>query len=213
MSKLVLSLCDKSGNMILPWLEAGYECMIVDTQHPKGIKKTGNLTIVGADITKWLPPKTDYQIVFAFPPCTNLATSGARWFPDKGLTGLIEGLQTFEACIKIAEWSQAPYMIENPVSTISTYYRKPDHIFHPTEYAGYLQNPEEEAYQKRTCLWTGNGFQIPDPKPVPATNKNYIVNMGQTKNRAEKRSITPQGFANAVYQKNRPNPLATKTTP
>jgi hypothetical protein len=202
MSKLVLSLCDKTGNMIQPWLEAGYDCMVVDEQHPKGITKNGKLTLVGADITKWLPPKTEYEIVFAFPPCTNLAVSGAAWFHDKGLTALIEGLQTFEACIKIAEWSEAPYMIENPVSTVSSYYRKPDHTFQPTEYAGYLQNPEDEAYHKRTCLWTGHGFQMPPTKPVPPTNKNYIQNMGETKNRAEKRSATPKGFAQAVYQTN-----------
>ena len=177
--------------------------MVVDTQHPKGITKQGNLTIVGADITKWLPPKTDYQIVFAAPPCTNLSVSGARWFPDKGLTGLIEAIQTFESCVKIAEWSQAPYMIENPVSTISTYYRKPDYTFQPTEYAGYLQNPHEEAYHKKTCLWTGGGFKMPPTKPVEPTNKNYIKNMPETKNRAEKRSITPKGLAQAIYQANK----------
>lgn len=203
MTKLVLSLCDKTGNIIQPWLEAGYECMIVDTQHPKGSKKTGNLTTVGADITKWLPPRTEYEIVFGFPPCTNLAVSGARYFHDKGLTGLVEALQVVEACVKIAEWSDAPYMIENPVSTISTYWRKPDYIFQPTDYAGYLDNPEEEAYYKRTCLWTGNGFIMPETKYVEPINKNKLNNLPPSADRAEKRSVTPNGFAKAIHQANK----------
>lgn len=28
----VISLCDRSGNMVLPWLEAGYRAITVDLQ-------------------------------------------------------------------------------------------------------------------------------------------------------------------------------------
>ena len=29
----VISLCDKTGNMVRPWAEAGFECICVDIQH------------------------------------------------------------------------------------------------------------------------------------------------------------------------------------
>ena len=94
-------------------------------------------------------------------------------------------------------------MIENPVSTISTYWRKPDYIFQPTDYAGYLDNPEEEAYYKRTCLWTGNGFIMPETKYVEPINKNKLNNLPPSADRAEKRSVTPNGFAKAIHQANK----------
>jgi len=100
---VVLSLCDYTGNMVKPWAKAGYECICVDVRHPAGEHTSDGITWVGADIRYWLPPKKDYAIVFAFPPCTNLAVSGARWFKDKGLRGLIEGLELVERCRAICE--------------------------------------------------------------------------------------------------------------
>ena len=91
---------------------------------------------------------------FGFPPCTHVAVSGARWFKDKGLGALIDSLELFHAAMRLAEWTKAPYMIENPVSTVSTYWRKPDYTFDPCDYGGYL-SPPGDAYTKKTCLWTG----------------------------------------------------------
>jgi hypothetical protein len=91
MSPIVLSLCDRTGQMVQPWLEAGYECWIVDVQHAPGETREGRLVKVGADLTRgYLPPRRDYAAAFAFPACTNLAVSGARWFQEKGLRGLLE---------------------------------------------------------------------------------------------------------------------------
>lgn len=94
----------------------------------------------------------------------------------------------------------APYMIENPVSTISTYWRKPDYTFHPYQYTGYCA---ADNYTKKTCLWTGNGFVM----PVPA-----MANLGPPDDRIHKasgnpqramfRAATPAGFAQAVFEAN-----------
>jgi hypothetical protein len=51
------------------------------------------------------PPRR-YAIVFAAPPCTNLAVSGARWFKEKGVGGLTEAIEIVEACRRICEWSR-----------------------------------------------------------------------------------------------------------
>jgi hypothetical protein len=203
---LVLSLFDRTGVMVKPWLEAGYRCMIVDIQHPKGEHTDGLLTTVGADLTSWLPPLTDYRIAFAFPPCTHLAKSGARWMQDKGLPALIEGLTLVESARRICEWTGAPYLIENPSGTLSTYWRKPDHSFDPHEYGGYLPNGGD-AYTKRTCLWTGGGFRMPPRKPVEPVDGSKMHRLGPSPERANLRSVTPEGFARAVFAANHGAPL------
>lgn len=202
MSGLVLSLCDLSGVMVEPWLDAGYECMIVDLQHAPGVATEGRLHRVGADIETWLPPRCDYEIVFGFPPCTDLAVSGARWFKDKGLASLASALGLVDRCRRVAEWSDAPWMLENPVSTLSTYWRKPDYSFDPCDYAGY--SDPTDAYTKRTCIWSGGGFQMPPTSAMPPTLGSKMHLLPPSPERANLRSVTPQGFARAVYQANAP---------
>ena len=199
--KTVLSLCDYTGNMVRPWAEAGYPCICVDVQH-EGERTEGNITFLDADVRTWLPPKVDLQMVFAFPPCTHLASSGARWFKDKGLRALIDGLELVERCRAICEWSGAPWMLENPVGTLSTYWRKPDYKFDPFEYAGYLDEPEADAYTKRTCLWTGGGFKMPAMRPHGDNLKSKMHLLPPGPDRANQRSVTPQGFAKAVFLAN-----------
>ena len=191
MSKgLVLSLFDLTGNMVKPWSEAGFETLCVDIQRDY------------TDIVKWIPPRNKYAIVFAFPPCTNLSVSGARWFKDKGLAGLGAAIALVERARDICEWSGAPWMIENPISTLSTYWRKPDHIFHPYEYTGF---EPADNYTKKTCLWTGRGFVMPRPNRSALSPKpdDRIHKAPPSVGRANFRSATPMGFARAVFQANK----------
>lgn len=196
---IVLSLYDHSGNMVRPWAENGYECYAVDIKHEDtSVEKVGEgcINYIEADIRNWLPPRRNYRITFAFPPCTNLAVSGARWFNEKGLDGLSEGIELVERAREISEWTDSPWMIENPVSTLSTYWREPNYIFHPYEYDGFTSN--DEAYTKKTCLWTNEGFEMPKKCPSEEYD-NRIHSMPPSEDRAEKRSVTPSGFAKSVY--------------
>lgn len=202
--EIILSLFDHTGNMVEPWAAAGFRCYCVDRRHPAGETRRGNIIRVGADVLDWLPPFAPVKILFAFPPCTHVATSGARWFQDKGLGALIESLQLFEAALRLAEWTAAPYLIENPVSTVSTYWRKPDHTFDPCDYGGYL-DPAGDAYTKKTCLWTGNGFVMPRPRRVIPTDGSRMHRLPPSPQRATLRSATPRGFARAVFEANRAN--------
>jgi hypothetical protein len=93
-------------------------------------------------------------------------------------------------------------MIENPVSTVSSYWRKPDFTFDPCDYGGYLI-PPGDAYTKKTCLWTGNGFVMPKPKAVKAIEGSRMHRLPPSKNRAAPRSVTPKAFAQAVFEANR----------
>ena len=93
-------------------------------------------------------------------------------------------------------------MIENPVSTISTYWRKPDHTFDPCDYGGYLESPGD-AYTKKTCLWTGNGFVMPETKRIPPTEGSRMHKLPPSSDLANLRSATAKGFARAVFEANR----------
>ena len=202
---MILSLCDRTGNMIKPWAEAGHKCMIVDLQHPGGESEFAeNVTAVGADINTWIPPREPIEFIAAFPPCTHLAVSGARWMKEKGMTALIEGLTLVNSCHRICEHVGCRYMIENPISTLSTYWREPDHTFHPWEFAAYF-TATDSRYFKKTCLWTGNGFIMPRPlgdPPEDNADAHRIWRMGPSDDRADLRAETPLGFAYAVYEAN-----------
>lgn len=202
----VLSLCDRTGVMVEPWARAGYPCTTVDLQEGVPIVTPSarpNVERVVADVTKWLPPLDNYGIVFAFPPCTHLAKSGARWWKDKGLAALIEALEVVEACRRIAEWTGAPYLIENPSGALSTHWRKPDHAFDPLDYGAYVLDGED--YTKLTNLWVGGGFVMPPKLPVRKSDKpNPIHWAAPGPERANIRSVTPRGFAQAVYEFNAP---------
>lgn len=118
-NEIVFILCDRTTNMVQPWAEAGYTCYCVDVQQPEGEHGQGNIIRVGTDIRIWTPPPLDYVIAFAQPPCTNLGVSGAAWCRRKGMQGLIDGIELVEACRRICESIQVPWMTENPVSTLS----------------------------------------------------------------------------------------------
>jgi hypothetical protein len=199
--EIVVSLFDHTGNMVAPWAAAGFLCYCVDLQHPAGVHREGNIFRVGADVRDWLPPFAAIKILFAFPPCTHVAVSGARWFRDKGLGRLIQTLELFEAAVRLAEWTKAPYLIENPVSTVSSYWRKPDYTFDPCDYGGYL-DPPGDAYTKKTCLWTGNGFIMPDANKVSPFEGSRMHRLAPSKRRTALRSATPRGFAQAVFETN-----------
>lgn len=191
---IVISCFDNSTNMAKPWAEAGYKCYCVDFQHPPGETIDGNIIRVGADMLDWLPPREPIAFAAFFPPCTDVAVSGARWFKDKGIGALWRALRLFDVSVKLAEWSGAPYMIENPVSTVSKYWRKPDYYFDPCDYG--------DPYTKKTCLWTGGGFVMPEKTPVVPFCGSKMHLLPPSKDRADKRSETPMGFAQAVFLAN-----------
>lgn len=196
-------LFDRTGNMARPWAEAGFRCYCVDIQHPKGEVEKDGIVYVGADARHWRVPH-GVRVIFTacFPPCTHVAVSGARWFKGKGLRLLAESIELFAVSAELCEWSGAPYLIENPVSVVSSHWRKPDHTFDPWEYAGYLPDPEQENTTKKTCLWTGGGFVMPEKLPAPAPHRNDVWLMPPGEDRANERSRTPNGFARAVFLAN-----------
>jgi hypothetical protein len=195
---VVLSLCDLTGNMVRPWAEAGYECICVDIEKGEpipGVKR------VRADVRWWMPPVQKYAMVFAAPPCTHLAVSGARYFREKGLFALAEGISTVAACAQICLWTKGRWMLENPVGVLGSYWRRWNYTFNPNEYSGYHPT-EEDRYTKKTCLWTSDKFVMPARWPRPASNGSAMWKLPPSDDREYKRAVTPLGFAYAVFWAN-----------
>ena len=85
-----------------------------------------------------------WDLVIAFPPCTDLAASGARYFAEKRKDGRQQA--SIEFFMRFTDLPHVPRVaIENPIGIMSTYWRKPDQIIQPWMFG----HPESKA----TCLW------------------------------------------------------------
>ncbi len=205
MRDTVISLFDDSGNLMRPWIDAGYQCFLFDILNPVEGRDEGSVRWRHADLRQPLACPVDpsrVAFVSCHPPCDHLAVSGARWFKGKGLRALASSVEMFATAAEFCEGVGAPYMIENPVGSMSTYWRKPDFTYQPFEYTGH--DPADN-YTKRTCLWVGGGFVMPakniDGTLGPPDNRIHACPPGPT--RAYFRSVTPQGFGRAVFEANK----------
>jgi hypothetical protein len=213
--KTVISLCDLTGNMVKPWIEAGYSAVLVDPQHEgnEGFEWIGRDQFINR-IAGTIEDATEYlgklmrcygvAMVFGFPPCTDMAVSGARWFEAKRAADRMfqaKAVMVAEQCRTIGRLSGAPWFVENPVSVLASAFGKPQHTFHPADYTGY---EPDDNYTKRTCLWTGGGFVMPatfkDDSLGAPDNRIHFASPGPE--RANFRSATPMGFARAVFAAN-----------
>lgn len=189
----VLCLYDFSGIMGAPWVEDGFRVGALDRRRPPGIRKVENFTSIGADIRRVEFQPRGLGACFAFPPCDDLAVSGARWFAVKGPI-------VFKKAVELADLGRTQCekavlgFLENPVSRLAGVYGKPNHYFHPRDYG--------DGYKKKTCLWTFGKFKMPVKNPVPITKRDYIHRLGSVE-RKTLGSLTPQGFAQAVWKANR----------
>ena len=234
----VISLYDFTGEALRPWAEAGYDCYAYDIQHDGSTPEVEGITYVHADLYEdntllKIVARHSNKAVFmsAFPPCTDLSSAGARWWKDKEEKDPHFQQTATDHVIKCSLVGcslHVPFYIENPVGALSRLWRKANFIFNPHEYGGYLPTddvhpewpdliPPRDAYRKRTCLWTGGTFEMPetrsvDPRNVvcnrkdPKKGKNFSPIHARTGGKSLKtkniRSATPRGFAKAVFLAN-----------
>ena len=231
---IVISLYDFTGEAVRPWALAGYECHIYDIQHPYGPHKQrvgskgGSITTHRKDLHRTetfeglLREYEGKPVVFGmgFPVCTDMAVSGAAHFKRKAEVNPFfqaDAVGHATAVARMFNGMAIPYFIENPVSVLATKWRKPDYNFHPYEYGGYISDDQAEhprwpeyiaardAYPKKTCLWTGGGFNMPwtDPvAPEQGHSRQHLKLGGKSQRTKDIRSATPRGFATAVYEFN-----------
>ena len=211
MKGFVISLCDLTGNFAEPWVEAGYHALLVDPQHTDlgegpWWKFPGTIEEAMPVIDLLIQTGT-VVFVMGFPPCTDVAVSGARWWEEKRAADpyfQAKAAIVAQQCKTIGQLSGAPWAFENPVSAFSGIFGEPSYSFHPFQYAGYCA---EDQYVKTTCLWAGGGFVMPQPREVGRFGEpdQRIFTAPPSEDRANFRSATPKGFARAVFLANCPD--------
>lgn len=208
---VVISLCDLTGNATKPWQEAGYNVVLVDPQH-HDTRMEGRVAYVAGTVEDAMPllgriiRERDVAMVFGWPPCTDMAVSGARWFEAKRAADPMfqaKAVAVAEQCRTVGRLSGAPWMIENPVSVLSRVFGPASGWFHPADYTAL---EPADNYTKKTMLWTGGGFVIPEPRRDEALGQpdDRIHKAPPGPERENFRSATPMGFARAVYLANAP---------
>lgn len=185
----ILSLYDYSGEWSRPWADSGYMVIQVDKQLDGQDVRLLQFKDIPKNITGLL----------AAPPCTHLAGSGARWWKEKGEAALIESLSMVDVVYRIIHIAKPEWwVLENPVGRLNKFVGEPLLKFHPYEFAGWADNPKDEAYTKKTLLWGNFEFRLQYNIIRPTKGS-----MMHTKKRNQNdRSKTPQGFARAFFSAN-----------
>jgi len=129
----------------------------------------------------------DWDLLLAFPPCTHLASSGARWFDIKRQNGQQE--QAVNFFLSLAKSPVHRIAIENPIGIMSTLYRKPDQIIQPWQFG--------HGEVKSTCLWLKN---LPKLKPTEIVEGRTprVWKETPSPDRWKNRSRTYPGIADAM---------------
>jgi hypothetical protein len=178
-NRIILDLCAGTGAWSEPYVQAGYDVRRV--------------TLPDGDVRTYVPPTHVYGILAA-PPCTEFSL--ANQSRPRDLAGALEIVQ---CCLRII---QACYVrqklhfwaMENPRALLRQilglpamsieYWRFGDDLQKPTDLWGYFRRPKFTVFRKPTCLRTVTSISNWDGKA------------------AERRAITPPGFAHAFFRAN-----------
>ena len=119
----------------------GHEAYSCDIQQPSGghpewhiwgdvipVLRGGSVNTMDLsmhDVSRW-------DLVIAHPPCTDLAVSGARWFPEKQKDFRQQKSIVFFMRMFMANADRIA--VENPIGIMSGCFRKPDQIIQPYQF-------------------------------------------------------------------------------
>ncbi len=132
-----------------------------------------------------------WDLVIAFPPCTHLASSGARWFKGKEWEQA-ESLDFVRWLMRFPFATRVPRIaIENPIGVISTRIRKPDQIVQPWMFG--------HGETKATCLWLENLPKL-TPTNIVEGRQPRVHHESPGPERWKRRSRTLQGIADAMAE-------------
>lgn len=174
----ILIACEFSGIVRDAFLALGHDaisCDLLPTEQPGPHLQCEYRTV---DLT-------GFDAAVSFPPCTHLATSGARWFP-------LKRREQQEAIAFFLWFTALPVKriaIENPVGIMSSLYRKPDQIIQPWQFG--------HGETKATCLWLKN-LPLLRPTNIVEGREPRIHHMPPGPDQGKERSKTYQGIAEAM---------------
>ena len=191
----VLVACEYSGRVRDAFRQRGHDAVSCDLLPCEG---DVNAPHIQGDVLEVI--REPWDMVIAFPPCTHLAVSGARYFEAKRKDGRQADALRFVQAIWEADCPRV--CIENPVGILNTFGKWPElaHIKLELPKPQYVQ-PYWFGHhsQKKTGLWLRG---LPPLKPTNMTDgrNQEVWLMGPSLQRAKQRSLTPTGLAEAMAQ-------------
>jgi len=215
--KIILDLCGGTGSWAKPYKDAGYKVITItspDFDVNDYEIKNGVLTFWGtSEKDKMREMKTkDIYGIFVAPPCTMFSRARTTAKTPRDFKGAME---VVKSCLDIIWQVQYEnrfdlkfWAMENPAGHLQRFMGKPPFKFQPYEFG--------DRHSKQTFIW-GN-FNEPKKKPIRLNEKELLQSRNNTRplppipenyKRDEnmkpvqiRRSITPQGFAEAFYKAN-----------
>lgn len=180
----ILVACEESQAVTIEMRRLGHEAYSCDIQECSGGHPEWHLQ---QDVVPLLTEK--WEMIIAFPPCTDLAVSGARWFPQKQKDGRQQ--RSIEFFMRFANADCQRVAIENPIGIMSSKYRKPDQIIQPWMFG--------HGETKATCLWL-KGLPKLKPTNIVGGRDQRVWRMAPGPERAKLRSKTYPGIAKAMAE-------------
>ena len=196
----VLVACEESQVVCSAFRERGHEAYSADLQdcsggHPEWHIMGDCLPLLGGNCSFftrggcWVNIEGRWDLIIAHPPCTHLAVSGARWFPEKQ-----RDFRQQKACVLFMQMMLADadrVAVENPVGIMSNCYRKPDQIIQPWMFG--------HGETKATCLWL-KGLPKLRPTNIVEGREQRVWKLPPSEDRAKLRSKTFPGIGLAMAE-------------
>ena len=180
----ILVACEESQAVTIEMRRLGHEAYSCDIEPCSGGHPEWHLQVDALELLKM-----KWDMILAFPPCTHLAVSGARYFEQKRKDGRQQAAIDFFMQFANADCSKIA--IENPVGIMSTYYRKPDQIIQPWQFG--------HGETKKTCLWL-KGLPPLISTEIVEGREQRIWKMLPSEDRAKNRAKTFPGIARAMAE-------------
>ena len=180
----ILVACEESQAVTIELRRLGHEAYSCDIEPCSGGHPEWHLQVDALELLKM-----KWDMILAFPPCTHLAVSGARYFEQKREDGRQQAAIDFFMQFANADCSKIA--IENPVGIMSTYYRKPDQIIQPWQFG--------HGETKKTCLWL-KGLPPLISTEIVEGREQRIWKMPPSEDRAKNRAKTFPGIARAMAE-------------
>ena len=180
----VLVACEESQAVTKEFRKLGHEAYSCDIQPCSGGHPEWHIQ---GDVLPLL--EEEWDMIIAFPPCTNLAVSGARWFEEKRKDGRQQ--KSVDFFMDIANAKCKKIAIENPIGIMSTQWRKPDQIIQPWQFG--------HGETKATCLWL-KGLPMLEPTEIVEGREQRVWKMAPGPERSKLRSKTFPGIAKAMAE-------------
>ena len=183
--KIIIDACGGSGAWSKPYKDAGYDVRLV--------------TLPDNDVRTYQLPDEPIYGILAAPPCTEFSLAKSTKSRDFG-----EGMEVVAACLELI-WQARKrgklrfWALENPRGFLRQFLGKPPFCFEHWEFG--------DKGIKPTDLWGYFNPPIRKIKSRPQNLSRIYPNgrhnaIGWSKS-ADKRALTPAGFALAFFAKNR----------